>query len=144
MFYPNKPYGTVSNAPGVSYDQDGTLYNFHGDRVNINGDLIPDEPAPVKAAPKAKAPKARKADTVELAGFQVPAEMVEDQEPPDDFIVDGVNLSAYARGDIKVPFFKLKSIVNKEFGVKISTADDLHEVLIREGIQDKPDEDEAA
>lgn len=134
-FNPNRPYGEVHNAPGVAYDQDGRLYDVNGVRVNLRGEPIADEPAPKQAPSKVKpAPKA-KPGKVNVAGFDVPKEMLDDAE---DTVVDlgdvKVNLSAWARGEDKVHFFRLKAAVEKEFGVKVANGAEVREVLIREGI----------
>lgn len=130
-FNPNRPFGEVHNAPGVAYEQDGRLYDVHGARVNLNGEPMPDDPAPKQAkaqpAPKPTAP----AKTANVAGFEIPTDMLNDGE---DTVVEGVNLSAYARGEEKVAFFKLKAAIEKAYGVKVSNGAEVREVLIREGV----------
>lgn len=134
-FNPNRPHGEVHNAPGVAYEQDGRLYDINGVRVNLEGEPIPDDPAPKQAKAKAPPAKKPKPGTANVAGFEVPQDMLNDGE---DTIVDlgdvKVNLSAWARGEEKVHFFRLKAAVEKEFGVKVSNGDEVREVLIREGV----------
>ena len=137
--------GQVVGLPGVAWELDGYLYNSFGQRVNLKGESIPDN-GPKKAASKPKAAPwpAPPSKTVNVAGFEVDADMVGEQEPPDDFIVNDVNLSGWARGDAKYPFFKVRSAVQKEFGVVAANADEVREILVREGVAEPAKEAEAA
>lgn len=146
-FDPNKPYGTVHGVAGVSFDQGGVLYNFHHQRVSAEGIALEDVPkVKIEKVEKPDQPTKTVAsvDTKEemaelVPGLKVPADMLKDPEPPDDFMVGDVNLSAYARGEEKYPWFKLRAAVNERFDKAVDSKEDLMTVLVEEGIAPKPE-----
>ena len=120
MLNKNEDYGTVHGHPHASFEQNGKLYNVHGQEIDEDGTVI---------EPKAKLPKKKVSPPPQAAQEADEEEGDEENEGDEsddegndeggDVTVDGVNLSAWARGeltgDAHVPFPKVKSLIAKHF-----------------------------
>lgn len=85
-FNPKRPFGTVQGLVGVAYDQDGQLYNFQHQPVDLDGKLMDLAPAAAAAAAEPAPEKAPAA----------PAVIGEDDDTLEE---DKVDLRAWAMGD---------------------------------------------
>lgn len=88
-FNPKRPFGTVNGIPGVAYDQDGQLYNFQHQPVDLDGKVMDLAAAPEPAPEPEPAPAAAKAPAA-------PAVIGEDDDTLEE---DKVDLRAWAMGD---------------------------------------------
>lgn len=98
----NLPFGEVhgDDTHGVKYYQNGKHFDGEGYEVDFStGQRIEKKPPPAKKAKK----------EVEET----------DDETPGDIVVNGINLSAVARGEASdIPATKVKEAVEEHFGVK--------------------------
>lgn len=100
-----RDFGTVQGAPGVAYDQDGQLFNFQHEPVDIEGRLMLVDPENAPAAPASVATETATAPSAPI----VSDTSSEDDVPADEKPFD---LLAWAQGEpslAKTPWEKVKA-----------------------------------
>lgn len=116
-FNPNKSYGEVIAHRFAHFDQGGQLYNIDRLPIDEQGKLLPlDERSPVPQVPlpAATAP--------ENGGAQT------DEDTPED---EKIDLGAWARGEIKVHWPALQSVVLEKTGEKPISKDHARELIAK-------------
>lgn len=117
-FNPLAAYGTITPPDrGAVFYQDGAAFNSSGELVY--------EDAPATAPVKVKSEVTTVTETGETVVDEVEdeVEVVEEGDPK-------VILAAWLKGEIKVPFMKVRSLVKSGYGVVVTHKDEIIDYLV--------------